>query len=219
MSDNVGRLSAVFAGRYEIERQLGEGVMATVYLARDVRHERKVAIKVLKQELAARLGSERFLQEIKVTANRQHPNILPLYDSGAADGFLYYVMPYVEGASLRGKIDHDRQLTVEETIGIARAVASALDYAHERGIIHRDIKPENVLLQRGQVLVADFGIALAVTAAGGTRLTETGLSIGTPQYMSPEQAAGDRALDARSDILFARRDHVRDVDGRPASQR
>ena len=200
MSDNVGRLSAVFAGRYDIERQLGEGGMATVYLARDVRHERKVAIKVLKQELAVRLGSERFLQEIKVTANLQHPNILPLYDSGAADGFLYYVMPYIEGASLRGKIEQDRQLTVEETIGIARAVASALDYAHERGIIHRDIKPENVLLQRGQVLVADFGIALAVSAAGGTRLTETGLSIGTPQYMSPEQAAGDRALDARSDI-------------------
>jgi serine/threonine-protein kinase len=174
--------------------------MATVYLARDVRHERNVAIKVLKSELAARLGSERFLQEIKVTASLQHPNILPLYDSGAADGFLYYVMPYVEGASLRGKIDHDRQLTVDETIAIARAVASALDYAHQRGIIHRDIKPENVLLQRGQVLVADFGIALAVSAAGDTRLTETGLSIGTPQYMSPEQAAGDRALDARSDI-------------------
>jgi len=200
MSDIMGRLSIALAARYELERQLGEGGMATVYLARDVKHERKVAIKVLKPELAARLGSERFLQEIKVTANLQHPNILPLYDSGAADEFLYYVMPYVRGESLRAKLDRDRQLSVEETIEIARAVAAALDYAHEHGIVHRDIKPENILLQRGQALVADFGIALAVSAAGGERFTETGLSLGTPHYMSPEQAAGDRALDARSDI-------------------
>jgi serine/threonine-protein kinase len=200
MSDTIGRLRTVLAARYHLERQIGMGGMATVYLARDVRHERKVAIKVLRSELAARLGRERFLQEIKVTANLQHPNILPLYDSGAADEFLYYVMPYVEGESLRAKIHRDRQLSVEETIDIARAVAAALDYAHEHGIVHRDIKPENVLLQRGQALVADFGIALAVSAAGGTRLTETGLTIGTPHYMSPEQAAGDRVLDARSDI-------------------
>ena len=200
MSDIIGRLRIVLAARYHLERQIGMGGMATVYLARDVRHERKVAIKVLRPELAARLGRERFVQEIKVTANLQHPNILPLYDSGAVDEFLYYVMPYVEGESLRAKIHRDRQLSVEETIDIARAVAAALDYAHEHGIVHRDIKPENVLLQRGQALVADFGIALAVSAAGGTRLTETGLTIGTPHYMSPEQAAGDRVLDARSDI-------------------
>jgi len=200
MSDLLGRLSTVLAARYTLGRKLGEGGMATVYLARDVKHERNVAIKVLKPELAARLGSDRFVQEIKVTANLQHPNILPLYDSGAADGFLYYVMPYVEGETLRAKIDRDRQLSVEETIHIARAVAAALDYAHEHGIVHRDIKPENILLQHGQALVADFGIALAVSAAGGTRFTQTGLTIGTPHYMSPEQATGDRALDARTDI-------------------
>ncbi len=200
MNQIMGRLSILLAARYELERQVGEGGMASVYLARDVRHGRKVAIKVLTPELAARLGSERFIQEIKVTANLQHPNILPLYDSGAADEFLYYVMPYVEGESLRAKIDRDRQLSVEEAIDIATDVGAALDYAHERGIVHRDIKPENVLLQRGRALVADFGIAFAVSAAGDARLTETGLSLGTPHYMSPEQAAGDRVLDARSDI-------------------
>lgn len=202
MSEFLDRLAAVLASRYQLERQLGEGGMATVYLARDLKHGRKVAIKVLRPALAARLGSDRFLQEIKVTANLQHPNILPLYDSGAADEFLYYVMPYVEGESLRGKLDHDRQLNLEETISIAKAVAAALGYAHEQGIVHRDIKPENVLLQRGQPLVADFGIALAVSAAGGgdSRITDAGISLGTPSYMSPEQATGDRKVDARSDI-------------------
>jgi Tol biopolymer transport system component/tRNA A-37 threonylcarbamoyl transferase component Bud32 len=202
MSESLDRLTAALGSRYQLERQLGEGGMATVYLARDLRHERRVAIKVLRPELAARLGSDRFLHEIKVTAGLQHPNILPLYDSGAADEFLYYVMPYVDGESLRAKLDHDRQLSLEETIAIAKAVAAALEYAHEHGIVHRDIKPENVLLQRGQALVADFGIALAVSAAGGGshRLTRAGMSLGTPSYMSPEQASGDRTVDARSDI-------------------
>ena len=204
MSEFPNRLSAVLAGRYELERQLGEGGMAIVYLARDIRHGRRVAIKVLRPELAARLGSHRFVQEIMVTANLQHPNILPLYDSGAAEEFLYYVMPYVDGESLRTKLEHDRQLNLEETLAIAKAVAAALEYAHEHGIVHRDIKPENVLLQRGQALVADFGIALAVSAAAGgsegKRLTEAGISLGTPTYMSPEQASGDRTVDARSDI-------------------
>ncbi len=204
MTNSTDRLSHALAGRYEIERTLGEGGMATVYLARDLRHGRKVAIKVLRPELAARLGSDRFVQEIRVTASLLHPNILPLYESGSAEEFLYYVMPYVEGESLRGKLQRERQLSVEETVAIARAVAAALDHAHEHGIVHRDIKPENILLQRGQALVADFGIALAVRAAGAEgevgRLTGTGISLGTPHYMSPEQTAGDRTLDARSDI-------------------
>ncbi len=194
------RLSSALADRYRIERHLGEGGMATVYLAEDLKHDRKVAIKVLKPELSAILGGERFLQEIKVTANLQHPNILPLYDSGDADGFLFYVMPLVEGDTLRDKMDREKQLSVEETVEIAKSVAAALDYAHRHNVVHRDIKPENVLLQDGQAVVADFGIALAVSQAGGTRLTETGLSMGTPHYMSPEQATGDRELDARSDI-------------------
>jgi serine/threonine-protein kinase len=200
MSDILTRLQVALGDRYQIERKIGEGGMATVYLARDLKHGRRVAIKVLRPELAARLGSERFLHEIKVTASLQHPNILPLYDSGSADEFLYYVMPYVEGESLRGKMRHDGQLSVEDTVAISRSVAAALDYAHEHGVVHRDIKPENVLLQRGQALVADFGIALAVSAAGGERLTQIGMSLGTPDYMSPEQAAGDRTVDARSDI-------------------
>ena len=158
-----------------------------------------MAIKVLKPELAAVLGAERFLAEIKVTANLQHPNLLPLFDSGAADGFLYYVMPYVEGETLRARLERERQLPVDETIRLVSLMAGALDYAHTHGVIHRDLKPDNILLQAGQPVIADFGIALAVAHAGGSRVTETGLSLGTPHYMSPEQASGDRDLDARSD--------------------
>jgi serine/threonine-protein kinase len=194
------RLTTALAGRYRLERHLGEGGMATVYLAEDVKHKRKVAVKVLRPELAAILGAERFLKEIELTANLQHPNILPLYDSGEADTFLYYVMPFVEGESLRDRLQQERQLAVDEALEITKSVAAALQYAHERQVVHRDIKPENILLQSGQALVADFGIALAVSQAGGTRLTQTGLSLGTPAYMSPEQATGDRVLDARSDI-------------------
>jgi Tol biopolymer transport system component/tRNA A-37 threonylcarbamoyl transferase component Bud32 len=194
------RLIAALADRYAIEREIGSGGMATVYLAQDLKHDRKVAVKVLRPELAAVLGAERFLSEIKVTANLQHPHILPLHDSGEAKGFLYYVMPFVEGESLRAKLDREKQLSVDEAVAIASAVAKALDYAHRHGVIHRDIKPANILLHDGQPMVADFGIALAVRAAGGERLTETGLSLGTPQYMSPEQASGDREVDGRSDV-------------------
>jgi len=200
MTDVMERLSAALADRYKIESELGAGGMATVYLAEDLKHHRKVAVKVLRPELSAILGGERFLQEIELTANLQHPNILPLYDSGEADTYLYYVMPYVEGETLRDKLEREKQVTVEETVVIAKGVASALQYAHERGVVHRDIKPENILLQADQALVADFGIALAVSQAGGSRLTETGLSLGTPHYVSPEQAAGDRELDARTDV-------------------
>ncbi|MFC1662361.1 serine/threonine-protein kinase, partial [Gemmatimonadota bacterium] len=199
--DQEERLKAALVDGYQVEREIGSGGMATVYLAQDLKHDRQVAVKVLKPELAAILGAERFLSEIKVTANLQHPHILPLHDSGEADGFLFYVMPFVEGESLRELLDREGELPVDQAVEIARAVAAALDYAHERGVIHRDIKPSNILLQGGQALVADFGIALAMRKAGGDeRLTETGLSLGTPHYMSPEQAAGDRELDRRSDI-------------------
>jgi Tol biopolymer transport system component len=194
------QLNTALAGRYAIERQIGEGGMATVYLARDVRHNRSVALKVLKPDLGAIVGVERFLSEITVTANLQHPNLLPLFDSGEVDGVLFYVMPYIEGESLRARLDREKQLPIENAIHIATAIASALDYAHRRGVIHRDLKPENILMHDGQPLVADFGIALAVSNAGGSRITQTGLSLGTPQYMSPEQATGDRAIDGRTDI-------------------
>jgi dipeptidyl aminopeptidase/acylaminoacyl peptidase/tRNA A-37 threonylcarbamoyl transferase component Bud32 len=200
LSEIAQRLKVAIADRYLIERELGQGGMATVYLAHDVKHERKVALKVLQPELAAVIGAERFLNEIKVTANLQHPNILALYDSGEAGTFLYYVMPYVEGETLREKLDRERQLSVDDALQVAREIAAALQFAHERGVVHRDIKPENILFQSGQAVVADFGIALAVSQAGGARLTETGLSLGTPHYMSPEQATGDRELDARSDV-------------------
>ena len=193
-------LTAALAGRYTIEHELGRGGMATVYLARDVKHDRPVALKVLDPELGAVLGVERFLSEIRVTANLQHPHLLPLFDSGEADGLLFYVMPYVEGESLRARLDREKQLPIDEALRLTLAVLSALAYAHEHGIIHRDLKPENILLQSGEPVVADFGIALAVSKAGGQRVTQTGLSLGTPQYMSPEQATGDRTLDARSDI-------------------
>ena len=186
MPDIVARLNAFLAGRYTIERELGEGGMATVYLAEDLKHDRNVALKVLKPELAAVIGAERFLAEIKTTANLQHPHILPLFDSGAADSFLFYVMPYVEGESVRERLDREHQLPVDEAVQIARDVGEALQAAHEHGVIHRDIKPANILLSNGEPLVSDFGIALAVTAGGAGRLTETGLSLGTPHYMSPE---------------------------------
>ena len=196
----VDRLNVALEGRYIIKRELGGGGMATVYLADDIKHERKVALKVLKPELAAVVGAERFLAEIKTTANLQHPNILPLFESGEVDGFVFYVMPYVEGESLRDKLDRERQLPVEDAVRIATEVADALQAAHEQGVVHRDIKPANILLSRGRPLVADFGIALAVSAAGGSRLTETGLSLGTPHYMSPEQATGDQTVGPATDI-------------------
>lgn len=194
------RLTAALADRYRIERALGAGGMATVYLAHDLRHDRDVAIKVLHPDLGAALGAERFLAEIKTTAKLQHPHILPLLDSGAADGLLFYVMPYVRGETLRARLERERQLAIDVAVQIAAEVGDALAAAHALGIIHRDIKPENILLQDGHALVADFGIALALQQAGGQRMTQTGLSLGTPQYMSPEQAVGEKSVDARSDL-------------------
>ncbi len=205
--DASSQLTAALSGRYVVEREIGAGGMATVYLARDVKHDRRVALKVLNPELGAVLGVDRFLAEIKVTANLQHPNLLPLFDSGIChpergDGsaFLYYVMPFVDGESLRHRLDREKQLPLDEALHIATSIAGALDYAHRSGVIHRDLKPENILLHEGQPLLADFGIALAVSNAGGARITQTGLSLGTPQYMSPEQATGDRVIDGRTDI-------------------
>jgi serine/threonine-protein kinase len=193
-------LQASLAGRYDVKAALGEGGTALVYHALDVRHDRAVALKVLRPELSAVIGAERFLNEIRVTANLQHPHILPLYDSGALEGLLYYVMPYVGGESLRARLSKEGQLPIREAVRITVQVAGALEYAHRQGVVHRDIKPENILLHEGQALVADFGIALALGRAGGTRLTNTGLAVGTPQYMSPEQASGDRQLDPRTDV-------------------
>jgi hypothetical protein len=198
--DAAERLTVALADRYRIERELGQGGMATVYLAHDLKHNRNVAIKVLKPELAAVLGADRFVQEIATTAALQHPNILPLFDSGTADGFLFYVMPFVEGETLRTRLDRETQLGIDESVKITVEVADALDYAHRHGVVHRDIKPENILLHDGHPMVADFGIALAVSAAAGGRMTETGLSLGTPYYMSPEQATAEKDITARSDI-------------------
>ena len=200
MADILDRLKAALADRYQIERELGSGGMATVYLAHDVKHDRQVALKVMRPELSAILGGERFLREIRIAAKLNHPHILALHDSGQAQEFLFYVMPYVVGESLRAKLNREKQLSVDEAISITKQVGAALDYAHEQRVIHRDIKPENILIHQGEALVADFGIALAISTAGGARLTDTGLSLGTPEYMSPEQATGERELDARSDM-------------------
>ena len=199
MADLLALFRAALADRYAVERELGRGGMATVYLAQDLKHQRPVAVKLLDPELGRAVGAERFLREIEIVAKLQHPHILPLYDSGAAEGFLYYVMPYVEGETLRDRLEREKQLSLEETIKIATEVASALSYAHSRGVVHRDIKPENIMLSGGSAVVADFGIARAVSAAEGKSLTQTGTVIGTPAYMSPEQAAGSGEIDGRSD--------------------
>ena len=198
--DVLDRLKQALQDRYTIERELGRGGMAVVYLAEDVKHHRKVAVKVLRPELAATLGAERFVREIEIAAKLSHPHILPLHDSGEADGILYYVMPYIEGETLRDRIIREGQLPIDDALQITRDVAAALSYAHSQGLIHRDIKPENVLLSAGEAVVADLGIARAVSEAGAERLTETGLAVGTPAYMSPEQASGELKLDGRSDI-------------------
>ncbi|MBW8772644.1 MAG: serine/threonine-protein kinase, partial [Gemmatimonadetes bacterium] len=221
MSAGLDQLTTALSDRYRLERELGAGGMATVYLAQDLKHDRKVAIKVLRPELAAVIGADRFLAEIKTTANLQHPHILPLFDSGVVQvesqelrgvdrhgtplnsqlsTVLYYVMPLVEGETLRERLEREKQLPIGDAVRIGTEVAGALDYAHRHGVIHRDIKPENILLHDGRALVADFGIALAASKAGSTRMTETGMSLGTPQYMSPEQAMGEREITARSDV-------------------
>jgi len=200
VADSVARLRAALADRYAIERELGRGGMATVYLASDLKHRRTVAIKVLRPEIASLLGPDRFVREVEIAARLNHPHILALHDSGDADGFLFYVMPYVAGESLRHRLDREKQLSLDEALAITRQVASALAHAHSHNVIHRDVKPENILLHEGEAMVTDFGIALAVSAAADDRLTQTGIAVGTPAYMSPEQAASERALDARSDV-------------------
>ncbi|MGH8122942.1 MAG: serine/threonine-protein kinase, partial [Rudaea sp.] len=195
----IQRLRDLLAQSYTIDRELKRGGMAAVFLAQDCKHDRLVAIKVLNPELAASLGPERFLREIKLAARLNHPHILPLHDSGSVDGLLYYVMPYVEGESLRERLDREHQLSVEETVKHGQAIASALDYANRQGIVHRDVKPENVMLYEGEAMVMDFGIAKAVSAADSETMTQTGMMVGTPAYVSPEQAAGQETLDGRSD--------------------
>src|SRR5713101_3654135 len=177
MSTAADRLRNTLAGRYQVDREVGRGGMATVYLAQDLKHGRPVALKVLHPELAASLGSERFLREIQIAARLQHPHILPLYDSGEANTLLYYVMPFVEGESLRDRLTREKQLPIEDAVKVGRDVAAALDYAHRHGVVHRDIKPENVMLHEGGAIVTDFGIAKAVSAAGGESLTQTGMAV------------------------------------------
>ena len=198
-ADQFERLRAALASRYRIVREAGQGGMATVYLAEDLKHDRRVAVKVLSRELAAALGPERFLREIQIAAVLAHPHILPLHDSGEADGFVYYVMPFVEGETLRDRLVRQRQLPIGEAVRIVQEVADGLAYAHGLGVVHRDIKPENILFMGGHAVVADFGVATAVGQAGGARLTESGLAVGTPVYMSPEQAMGQGDVDGRSD--------------------
>ena len=200
MSEHRDRLKVAVADRYTIIQPIGRGGMATVYLAQDLKHQRQVAIKVLRPELAAALGVDRFLREIEIGSALTHPHILPLYDSGEADGYLYYVMPYIDGESLRGRLDRETQLTLRDALHIAREVADGLSYAHRHGVVHRDIKPENILLSGGHAIIADFGIARAIKAAVEDRITEPGFPVGTPTYMSPEQAAGEQTLDGRTDI-------------------
>ncbi|UCG88938.1 MAG: serine/threonine protein kinase, partial [Gemmatimonadota bacterium] len=201
MADLLQRLKTALANRYQIERELGSGGMATVYLAQDLKHERRVAVKVLRPELAAALGPERFHQEIKIAANLTHPHILPLHDSGDADGFLYYVMPHIEGESLRDKLAKEGELPIGEAVRILRDLVDALSHAHKHGVVHRDIKPDNVLLSERHALVTDFGVAKAVSEATGVqKLTTEGVALGTPAYMSPEQAAADKHIDHRADI-------------------
>jgi len=200
VSNSLDAVQKAFAGRYEIERELGSGGMATVYLARDLKHDRKVAIKILRPELAAALGPDRFPREIRIVAQLQHPHVLPLHDSGETAGFLYYVMPFVDGESLRTKLDHEGQLPVHDAVKILREVADALAYAHAQGVLHRDIKPDNVMLSGRHALVMDFGVAKAVSSAGGDKLTTVGVAVGTPTYMSPEQATGAEHIDQRSDV-------------------
>ncbi len=201
MTDQFARLQAALAGRYDIERELGAGGMATVYLAEDVKHHRKVAVKVLRPDLAAALGTDRFIREIEIAANLTHPHIVPLYDSGEADGFLYYVLPFIEGESLREKLTREGELPIGDAVRILRDVVDALSEAHERGVVHRDIKPDNVMLTKHHAVVTDFGVAKAVSeATGRQKLTTVGVALGTPAYMAPEQAVADPHVDHRADI-------------------
>src|SRR5262245_20520202 len=193
-------LADALRDRYVLEREIARGGMATVWLARDVKHDREVAVKVFRRKRSAAVSAERFLHEVRIIAQLDHPHILTLIDSGASSNFLWYVIPYVRGESLRERLWNDSRLEVKEALAITRQIAGAIDYAHRHGVIHRDIKPENVLLFEGEAMLADFGIALAVQEAGDKRLTQTGVSLGTPQYMSPEQAGGERHLSGRSDL-------------------